>query len=143
MRNIFLSRAFNNLIVLSAVVAIINTAFCFLAPGETFFECSAAILGNTYANTLLAVFNGRVRVLRPSEFVNIGGHVLTYNTHPELHMRSALIFAPPTTVRDSRTHVGTEEFEMDVQTRKSADTGTVVSEDLERWNKKRVRPVVS
>lgn len=135
---------FTILIVLSAVVAIINTAVCFLAPGETFFECSAAILGDAYANTILPVFNGRVRVLRPSEFVNIGDHALTYNTHPELHVRSALIFAPPTTtVRDTWTHVGTEEFETEVQTRKSTDAGTVVSEDLERWNKKRVRPVVS
>ena len=125
------------LIVLPAVVAIINTAFCFLTHGETFFESSAAILGNTYANTLLAVFNSRVSFLRPSEFVNIADHASTYNSHSEIPMTEALTFAPGTTARDTGTHVGTEEFEV-VQDRRSTDTGTVVSEDLERWNEERV-----
>ena len=106
------------------MVAIINTAFCFLTHGETFFEASAAILGNTYANTLLAVFNSRVSFLRPS----------THNSHFEIPMTEALTFAPKRTARDTGTHVGTEEFETVVQDRRSTDTGTVVSEDLERWN---------
>jgi hypothetical protein len=127
------------LIVPSAVVTVINTAFCFLTHGETFFESSAAILGNTYANTLLAVFNGRVCFMRPRGFVNIGDHASTYDSHSELPVRSALMFAPPpTTVREMGTPPGTEDFETVVQTRRSTDTGTVVSEDLERWSDERV-----
>ena len=124
------------LIALSAVVAIINTAFCFLTRGETFFQSSAAILGNIYANTLLAVFNSRVRFIRPSEFVNIADQGSTYN-YPELPVSSALMFAT-TTMCDTETHFGTGDFETVVPTRRSTDTGTVVSKDLERWNEERV-----
>ncbi|KIM41531.1 hypothetical protein M413DRAFT_150640 [Hebeloma cylindrosporum] len=128
---------------LLAVIAIINTAFCFLTHGETFFESSAAILGNTYANTLLAVFNSRVRFLRPSEFVDISetDHASTYNnSHTGVPVRTELMFALPTIAAgdaDTGTHVDTDGFETGVQTRRSTDTGTVVSEDLERWNEDR------
>ncbi|KAF9551723.1 hypothetical protein CPC08DRAFT_768680 [Agrocybe pediades] len=80
--------------VILTAVAITNTALCLLPGRQTYFQTTSSILGNTYANTLLALLNSRVRLGRPTGYVDDEVSETTFETQQE-HPRSALVFAQP------------------------------------------------
>lgn len=75
----------------TALIAITNTVLSLLPHGQTYFQTTSAILGNTYANTFMALLNSRVRFARPSGYVDDEASQthLTYDQP----IRSALVFA--------------------------------------------------
>jgi len=78
------------------MVAITNMALCLLPGRQTYFQTTSCILGNSYSNTLLVLLNSRVRLGRPTGYIDDEVSETTFDTQPEFRpARSALVFAQP------------------------------------------------
>jgi len=80
-----LTLPFGNSQIVSAIIAILNFALALLPNHPTYYMATAGILGKLYSNSMMAVFNSRMKIGNEANGANSSGHNVSVSSNNYLN----------------------------------------------------------